>query len=388
MTLNAVIQSAVQPSQHGVRDGASLSMALAHSWWDFADPNTVTDSSGITNVTNKGRSGIPLVHNSGVKMTYSNRRAVCNGSQNDYRAGGVSDFKFLHDGTGGTVFFIHKQDGTESDESFPLISNVSSGSSPGMSLRTDLASNQRYRWILRGTSATFAANGNDSDLTADTPVVYSCRFAASTAPAHAFEQYEDGVKIAGIVDTGFSYSTADHNDPLRVAVSTTGEILGVVMFDRRLTENEHRQVLRQINHYYGLTEARVGIIIGASNAEGLGSTGSISASYDQKIPGSSIFAHEDLNTANDLTFLPHTPANSQVDKSASTYGLDLALAHQWFTNTNKKLWLLKSTVSGSDLYAFWNPDDQPALASAWDEFLERLLGDERMVCQNRQSAGV
>jgi hypothetical protein len=146
-----------------------------------------------------------------------------------------------------------------------------------------------------------------------------------------------------------------------VLIGYTGDIYGLLIYDRELSEAERHAVFRNLRAYYALPAiADISLLIGASNAVGIGSGSGIVAPYDGVAPQSYIFAHEDGNSSKPIDWRAYAQANSHVDHPSSSGGLDLSLMHRLADTNTQKQFLIKAAMGGNDLYNDWNPNGDPA----------------------------
>lgn len=353
----------------------TLKALKPHDWWDFTDSNSLTLSgTNITSVANNGVSSDALAHVSGAYITHDGSKGVCAGSQNNYVAGTTGERNFLHDGSGGEVFIIHKQ-AASSNEQFLIVTNDIAGSShsPGLRLSTFQTGGASYYISRIGiTTNHYFGQSDDKTLTTGTPMISDFRVNIDATTTDDIVLSEDGVGLNFQSDAGLLV-TNDHSGPLKALVAYTGDVYGILTFDRILSDAERARVHKALRSYYGLErQANITMLIGASNAAGLGLASALSTAYQGIIASSYIYAHRDGNASNPIAWYPHEQANGHVDVSNVNAGLDLSLMSTLVGTSSAKEFLVKATDGGSDLYALWNPDDQPSFATAWDTFAARL----------------
>ncbi len=355
---------------------AAIIAGLApHDWWDFTDTASITLSgSNITSVANKGTDSDAFAHAGGVYMTHDGSKAVCNSYQNNYAAGVAGDRNFLHNGDGGEAFVIHKQE-SAANEQFLLVTNDIAGSSivAGVRLSTYQISGVQQYISRVGYGANHLFNQTDDGaLSLDLPMITSFKCEEDVSSASDIVVCEDGIPLIQQTDAG-ALSASSHDGPLKAFVSYLGDAYGILIFDRVLSDAERAKLYAAMRAYYGLgRRANVTCLIGASNADGLGSGGAISSTYQGVQNKAAIYAYKDGNAAAEINWWPYEQANSHVDANTSAGGLDLALMYHLVDSSGEREFLVKTAVSGSDLYAAWNPDDWPEYADGWYEFRDRV----------------
>lgn len=335
-------------------------------WLDPSDADTVTDSSGITAITNKGSLDKDLGFSGSVKMTYANGRGICNGSQSGYSIGAAGDFNFLHDGTGATVFYIFQFDSAMSGVDYAL---ATGGSNPSFEYRFQPA----YHQVVIRAASTFNAQGAARTLTQDMDVIGSVRL--GTGSGKDIEIFEDAANVYNTDDGGFAYNTSgDHASACSVNSGVIGEFIGLLIFDYKMTQSEFNAMHKLLRQYYSLNRtAKVMALTGNSNTYGLGSAGSLPSPYDGKIAGAYIYGYESSNSANELGMNQLAYAQTHYDTPSTTIGYDLSLANTWRTNNpDDKLWLLKYGASGSTLQD-WNSDTEHDTFAAMHEAFEAYM---------------
>lgn len=327
----------------------------------------------ITRFIDRSGNGLDLVYNSGQYITADGIAGVCNGSQNDYRIGSVGDFNCLHDGSGCTVLHIFEGDSTSSGTDFLYLSNIGGGiGAQGRVTYPSALSDAPgfYNYLVQATSSFNAQSGANA-ATKATGTIYGVRFGQGAG--QDIRMYEDGLMLQSYDDSGFSWSQADHNDPLRVNVGNTGKFLGFIVFPYVLSDADFDRVHGFCRQYFRLnTVAKVVEILGDSTVEGIVSSSGLSSEYTGKIERSYIYGYKNGNTALDLGFNQVELANMHVDTVWTAVGFDLPMMYRITNQTSGKWFLLKAALSGSDLYAKWNKTGFPELAAGWDEYEARF----------------
>lgn len=362
--------------------GASaLAQALAvgwHSFWDASNPaHYTTSGSDIESFTNLGSSDIALSRNSGVAMTVGDGHAVCNGSQNDYRAGAVGDYNPLHDGTGCEWFFIFEQDGTDTGLSFPWVTNVLSSAQPGAYLRFDNPSTEAdIHYITRGASTAFNASigsalGNKG-LPLDAPAIISGYDNDVASPTTEFQIAINGAEGYGLNSYGFVYDTSDHNDPLRVAVSCQGKFMGFAYRDSVFaTDAERQAAIKALRTYYKM-ERGIDVIIAIGDSIMAGSAlsrGNLDAAYNSCAPRAFTWAHREGNAATDIKLRLQSPENSPVDLT-SGFGPDLTMAFEMAElRSGEYVAILKESQNGDIASTKWLPEGDAN--NSWDDLVAK-----------------
>jgi hypothetical protein len=346
-----------------------------HDWWDFTDSASVTLSgSNITSVANKGADSDAFAHAGGVYMTHDGSKAVCNGFQNNYAAGAAGDRDFLHNGDGGEVFVIHQQS-SASNEQFLIVTNDIAGSSIAAGVRFSsyqIGGVQQYISRVGYGSNHLFNQSDDGVLTLGLPLISSFKCEEGAGSTNDIVVCEDGIPLIQQTDAGV-LSATNHNGPLKALVSYLGDAYGILVFDRVLSASDRAKLYTALRAHYGLErKANVTCLIGASNADGLGSGGAISATYQGVQNKAAIYAYKDGNAAAELNWWPYEQANSHVETATSSGGLDLALMYHLVDGSGVREFLVKAATSGSDLYAAWNPDDWPEYATSWYKFRDRI----------------
>ena len=343
----------------GILSVNSLQLFDPHDFWDFTDKSALTlEASAIKAIANKGRSGDAITHSTSDPITFDGSKGIGHRYANSYKAGNAGDRNFLHDGSGCEIFVIHRQEAA-TNEQYILFSNALAGSSyvPGMRFSTTQINGLKcYTSRVGYVSNHLFSQSPDRTLTVDMPVISHLKVAASTG--YDVEMREDGMLVFRLpfnVDSVFKPD--DHNAPLLTFVGYTGDIYGLLIYDRELDEATRNQVFANLRQYYGLPSiADISLLIGASNAVGIGSGSGISSPYNGIAPQSYIFAHEDGDDSKPIEWWAYEQANSHVDHPSSSGGLDLSLMHRLAETNDSKQFLIKAAIGGNELYTDWNPD--------------------------------
>lgn len=333
-------------------------------WWDFTDEDSLTLTGSLVDaIANKGRSGDPIIHNSGNQISFDGTKGVGHQYANNYTAGATGDRNFLHDGSGCEIFVIHKQEQATNEQYF-VLSNDISGSSYVPGLRFSSTQNgglASYTSRIGYTDNHLFSQSPDKTLTLDSPVISHLKVAIGTSGD--IEIREDGMLVFRVAyDVDSVFVSDDHNAAMRTFVSYTGDIYGMVIYDRELDAATRNAVFRNLRKYYGLPSvADINLLIGASNAVGIGSGSDIESPYDGVAPESYIFAHEDGDNAKPIEWWAYEQANSHVDQSSSSGGLDLSLMHRLAETNDAKQFLIKAAIGGNEIYTDWNPNADTGL---------------------------
>lgn len=343
---------------------SSLNLLNPHDFWDFTDEDVLTlEGSAVKSIANKGRSNDAITHSTGNTITFDGSKCIGHQYANSYKAGAAGDRNFLHDGSGAEVFIIHKQAAAANEQYFYLSNDVSGSSYvPGARLssmqNSDLA---LYTSRIGYNSNHLFSQSADNSLTLDSPVIAHLKIDGGLTVGNV-ELREDGALLYSVpYNVSSVFVETDHNAPLQTFLAYTGDIYGMLMYDRVLTDQERSYIFRTLRQYYSLPSlADVMLLIGASNALGIGSGSLIDPTYQNAASRGYIYAYDDGDTAKPLAWWAYEQANSHVDHATSSGGLDLSLMHRLAaTNTNKQF-LVKATIGGNDLYSDWNPDADPA----------------------------
>lgn len=339
---------------------SSLNLLNPHDFWDFTDEDALTlQGTAVKAIANKGSSDDAITHSTGNTITFDGTKCIGHQYANSYKAGAAGDRNFLHDGSGAEVFIIHKQAAATNEQYFYLSNDVSGSSYvPG----ARLSSMQNSGLALYTSRIGYSSNhlfsqSADNSLTLDAPVIAHLKLEGDVTAGNV-ELREDGALLYRVpYNVSSVFVENDHNAPLQTFLAYTGDIYGMLIYDRVLTDQERSYIFRTLRHYYALPlVADVMLLIGASNALGIGSGSLIDPTYQNAAPRGYIYAYDDGDTAKPLTWWAYEQANSHVDHATSSGGLDLSLMHRLAATNTAKQFLIKATMGGNDLYGDWNPD--------------------------------
>jgi site-specific DNA recombinase len=339
---------------------SSLNLLNPHDFWDFTDEDTLTlQGAAVKAIANKGSSNDAITHSTGNTITFDGTKCIGHQYANSYKAGAAGDRNFLHDGSGAEVFIIHKQAAATNEQYFYLSNDVSGSSYvPGARLSSMQNSGLAlYTSRIGYNSNHLFSQSPDNSLTLDMPVIAHLKLNGGVTVGNV-ELREDGALLYRVpYNVSSVFVETDHNAPLQTFLAYTGDIYGMVMYDRILTDQERNYILRTLRKYYELPSvADVSLLIGASNALGIGSGSLIDPTYQNAAPRGYLYTHDDGDTNKPLTWWMYEQANSHIDHASSSGGLDLSLMHRLAAIRNNKQFLVKATIGGNDLYSDWNPD--------------------------------
>jgi hypothetical protein len=296
----------------GVLSVDKLQLFDPFDFWDFADGAVMTLTGDLIDaVANKGRSDDPIVHHGGNQISFAGDSNIGHQYANSYWVGAAGDRNFLHNGSGCEVFIIHKQLAA-TNEQYLIMSNDIAGNSyvAGQRFSTSQISGLRYYTSRTGyaTNHVFSQSG-DGTLSLDLPVI--SHFKLTSGPDADIQIREDGLLVFSMpYNVDHVFSADDHNAPMRVFLGYTGDIYGMVMYDRALDEARRSQVFTNLRRYYGLPSvADITVLMGSSNIDGLGSGAAIPSEYNGIAPGSYIYAYEDGDQAKSLGWWPYEQAH-------------------------------------------------------------------------------
>lgn len=136
---------------------------------------------------------------------------------NDFlETGLVSSFKFLHDGTGCTIWVIGQDDGAETKYYFGT--KVNTAAAAGLVFQRNSANNRPSVNVTNGTIAISAALG--AAVPSNSWPVNTLKMAAYTYLSPTMKIYVNGVEVASAAE-GASPSSGNHPVPLRTTGATS-----------------------------------------------------------------------------------------------------------------------------------------------------------------------
>lgn len=353
-------------------------------WWDFTDKNSLTLTGGLVDeVANKGTNNDPIIHNSGNQISFDGTKGIGHQYANNYSVGEAGARNFLHDGSGCEIFVIHKQ-ALATNEQYFITSNNIAGSSYAPGLRFSSTQNgglATYTSRVGYDGNHFFSQSVDNTLSIGTPIISHISIYNDDSINSSVEIREDGLLlyyVPYIVNDLFNQ--ADHDDGLRVFLSYTGDIYGMLIYNRRLDSASRNQVFANLRRYYGLPSmADVSLLLGSSNIDGVGSSSFIPETYQAIVPRSYIYAYEDGEQSKNLDWWPYEQDHSHVTHASTSGSLDLSLMHRLSESNAAKQFLIKVGIGGAEMYSDFNPDadigDQDGL-NALMEYLD--AGIERL----------
>ncbi|MEA2035999.1 MAG: hypothetical protein U9O94_00715 [Nanoarchaeota archaeon] len=220
-------------------------------WLDSTDLDTITkdESENVSQWDDKFATGRNAFASGVAQPVYSADGMTFDGANTFMQIGtSLSDFTFLHDGTGATVFIVFKTAVPNPLVDYSLLANTL-GSSSGMFMHsTDGAFNDSFRTRINAITSPVINLWADAGIAPqETTNIISTRYGTEAGLANDFFSYADNVQQ----DNADNLVAPDTGNPVfqmflgttpNINVMFNGHIKEIIIYDRKLSVDEHTQV--------------------------------------------------------------------------------------------------------------------------------------------------
>jgi hypothetical protein len=167
----------------------------------------------------------------------------------------ASEWTFLHDGSGCTVFLVFRSDGDSA--SFSRILSTGTAGARGLSIISESGGN--CRWLIRdeGGAAEVDIETSAGSVPDATSVISSMLFSDGGSPNHVVARCNGEDEAAD----GVAYGTSDPANTLTIGdnadagtdLAFTGQLAEMIIYNTRLGAPDHAAVIADLEATFGLT---------------------------------------------------------------------------------------------------------------------------------------
>lgn len=229
-------------------------------WLDSADSSTITKdvSDLVSQWDDKSGTGKNATATTTQRPTDTGGGLDFDGTNNYMQSGATTDWAFLHDGAGSTIFIACETDLANPDNQQTMIATFSVGGNPGIIFHLDDRSgsgaNDNYRMLCYNAGgailAQYAGNGTAPQQTNN---ILSQRFGVEGGATNDSFLY-NGTSQNSAVDVSNTPLATDPIFPLFIGSQPNtlnkfdGLIKEVIIYKRKLTIDEHTQVVSYLSN--------------------------------------------------------------------------------------------------------------------------------------------